>query len=240
MTPMMLYTYCPFFTAIFLLDTTQAQFVFSLLPRTAHDSMTLKLIAAAMEFWLMLFWVAASHFGVIHSITLVRTIQTSLAESAWKVAQGNHEDSSTIVASECKLLRRIQLVMTIFNLSASGMIFANKLLDNIGAIVGFYFLVRLIFIQPAVSFLFFLFVLDSVVYWTSMWDNASFIPVMTGELIRRLTAAAGRNPYVKRLLRSVPCSGVQVGGFRSMERDSTVIYLHFVLTNVTVMLITFK
>ena len=130
--------------------------------------------------------------------------------------------------------------MGMFNLSASGMIFASKLLDNIGTIAGFYFLVRLIFIQPTVSFLFFFFAVDCVMYWTSMWDNSSLVPKMTAELKSWVNiAAGGKNSYVLRIVRSVPCIGVKVGGFRSMERNSTVIYLDFVLTNVAIMLITF-
>ena len=240
MTPILLYTFCPFFTAIFLLDTTQTQFLFSLLPPTAHDSMPLKLLAASMEFWLMLFWFAAKQYGGFRNITFVRTVQTSLAESRSRAAHAICDDGATVVASECKLLRRAQLIMNIFNLSTSGMIFANKILDNIGAIAGFYFFVRLISVQPMVSFLFLLFMVDCAGYRTSMWDNAPLIPAMTARLKRQLNVLAEGDSYVKRVLNSVPCLGVQVRGFRSMERDSTVIYLHFVVTNVTAMLITFK
>ena len=117
-------------------------------------------------------------------------------------------EGGAAVPSTCKLLRRIQLLMNIFNLCASGTIFASKLLNNIGAITGFYFLVRLIFIKPTVSFLFLLFAVDCVVYWTSMWDNSSLIPLMTAELKSWVNiAAGGKNSYVLRIVRSVPCMG---------------------------------
>ena len=116
--------------------------------------------AAAVEFWLIVFWVAVGHFGSVHCITFVRTVQTSLAEACSRASRVTGDGRA--VGPECKLLRRIQLVISIFNLFTSGMIFANKLLDNIGAVAGFYFFVRLIFIHPMVSLLFLLFMLDSV------------------------------------------------------------------------------
>ena len=71
-----------------------------------------------------------------------------------------------------------------------------------------------------------------------MWDNAPLTPVMTARLKCRLALLARGNSYVKRVLSSVPCSGVKVGGFRIMERYSTVIYLDFVLKNFAIMLLT--
>lgn len=78
MTPNLLYTYCPFFAGIFLWDTKQKHFALSLLPATVHENWSVKLLAAALEFWLVLFWVVSGHFGSYHSITFVRTIHVSI------------------------------------------------------------------------------------------------------------------------------------------------------------------
>ena len=133
--------------------------------------------------------------------------------------------------------------MNVFNLSTSGIVFSHKLLCLTSAITGLYFLVRLSYVLPGVSLLFFVFAFDAVSYWTSMWDNAPFIPAMMADLKERLNFIAGRRSegasYVKRVLRSVPCTGVQVGKFRSMERDATMIFLDFVIVNVANFLITF-
>ena len=80
-TPGMVYSLCFFFTGIFLLDTTQKQFAFSLLPQEAHECWTLKFVAAMMEFWFVLLLIATSHFYAVHNITFIRTVQTSLAEA---------------------------------------------------------------------------------------------------------------------------------------------------------------
>ena len=76
----MLYTYCPFFTGIFL-DTTREQFAFSLLPRTMQQRWPLTLLAAVLELWLVLFWVTAGHFGSFCTITFEWTVQTALIKS---------------------------------------------------------------------------------------------------------------------------------------------------------------
>ena len=76
-----------------------------------------------------------------------------------------------------------------------------------------------------------------------MWDNAPLIPAMMtqvkGQVKHAAGERAGRGSYVKRVLRSVPCIGVQVGRFRSMERGATISFFDFVAGNVMILLIAF-
>ena len=68
-----------------------------------------------------------------------------------------------------------------------------------------------------------------------MWDNAYFIPGMIRELkdeVDVVTAAGRRRYYWRSMSRSVSCIGVSVGGFCSMERDSSLILMDFVVRNV--------
>ena len=51
-----------------------------------------------------------------------------------------------------------------------------------GGIVGLYFLIRLMNVQPAVPALFIILAIDSTTFYTVMWDNASLIPGMIGFL----------------------------------------------------------
>ena len=139
------------------------------------------------------------------------------------------------------LAKRLHLCMTIYNVSTAGVIFSHKLLNLSGGIVGLYFLIRLIFVQPAVSLLFFVLAFDSITFYTVMWDNASLIPVMIGALKAETDLVASAKIldrlYYRSVSRSIPSAGVKVGGFRNMERDSTLIFVDFVLSNVVSLLI---
>ena len=143
------------------------------------------------------------------------------------------------------LARKVQVALIILNLSSAGTVFAHKLVALCGGIAGLYFLFKLINIQPVVSVVFFVCALNSIAFYTVMWDNASLIPVMMRELKGQLglVAATGRvahsRYYWRRVCKSIPCTGVRVGGFRSMERDSTPIFMDFVLTNLASLLVAF-
>ena len=136
--------------------------------------------------------------------------------------------------------------MTIFNVSTAGLIFSQKLLCLSSGIVGLYFLLRLILLQPAQSMLFFALAFDGMVFYNVMWGNASLIPVMMKELKDQVGVMMTKGmtdkdrQYWKRVAKSIPCIGVSVGGFRNMERDSTPIFVDFVFRNVVSLLMAFK
>ena len=140
------------------------------------------------------------------------------------------------------IAKKLHLCMTLFNVSTAGVIFSHKLANLTGSIVGLYFLIRLIFVQPAASILFVILAFDAIIFYTVMWDNASLIPPMIGNL-KAETDVVGMGIdrlFCRRLSRSIPCVGVSVGGFRNMERDSTLIFVDFVLQNVVSLLIAVK
>ena len=145
-----------------------------------------------------------------------------------------------------RLARKVHLAMTIYNVSTARVVFANKLLNLSGGIVGLYFFVRLVLIQPVLAMFFFALAFDCITYYTVTWDNASLIPVMLKELkdqVRLATAsdrADHNGRYMIRAIRSIPDIGMSVGGFRCMERDSTLIFMDFVLSNVLSLLMAFK
>ena len=114
-----LYVHFGSFALLFLLDTTQIQFAFSMLPAQAHESWVLKCVAGVLELALMLFWAASAHFGVFHSITFVRVVQTSLLQSVESLKSGYDGN----ISRKIRQLRKLQLALNIFNLSTSGMVF---------------------------------------------------------------------------------------------------------------------
>ena len=139
------------------------------------------------------------------------------------------------------IARTVHLCMVMYNVGTSGVIFAHKLLNLSGGIVGLYFLIRLMFVQPAVSLLFLVLAFDSITFYSVMWDNVSLIQAMIASLKGECDVRASKKiagwPYCRRVSKSIPSIGVKVGGFRNMERDSTFIFLDFVFRNVVSLLI---
>ena len=82
MTPGTLYAFFSTFGLHLLVDSKDKQYVYSLLPDFAHERLSLKCVGVAFEVWLMLFWASAAHFGILQSITMVRTVQTLLLQSS--------------------------------------------------------------------------------------------------------------------------------------------------------------
>ena len=154
--------------------------------------------------------------------------------------------TSETVQDGYRFARKIQLAMTVFNVSTAGVIFSQKLVCLSGGIVGFYFLLRLILLQPVQSILFFALAFDGIVFYNVMWGNASLIPVMMKELKDQVDVVMAKGmtdndrQYWKRVAKSIPCIGVSVGGFRSVEWDSTPIFMDFVVRNVVSLLMAFK
>ena len=131
--------------------------------------------------------------------------------------------------------------MVMYNVGTSGVIFAHKLLNLSGGIVGLYFLIRLMFLQLAVSLMFLVLAFDSITFHIVMWDNVALIQFMIASLKVECDVWASKNivgwPYCRSVSKSIPSMGVKVGGFRNMERDSTFIFLDFVFSNVVSLLI---
>ena len=82
LTPFMIYSFCPSIAALFVLDPSDEQFLFSLLPAEMRGNMAWIAVGAALEFRFIQFVMSSAYFEVFHCITFVRVIQTCLAHSA--------------------------------------------------------------------------------------------------------------------------------------------------------------
>ena len=138
-------------------------------------------------------------------------------------------------------IRTVQLAMNIFNLSNSNVIFDHKLLCLLAGIVGMYFLVRLVFLQPLVTLMFVVLLFNAVTFYSVMWGNVFVIPETTNRLRKGLirNGRLEERCFTRGFIKSVPCMAVKVGKFRSMERNSTLLFLDFVTGNTAAMLISF-
>ena len=85
LTPFMLYPFFIMVATLFLLDPSDKQFVFSLLPEEMRASKGWMLIGALVEYRFMHFLMSMAHFGAFQSVTFLRVIQTSLADYAGNI-----------------------------------------------------------------------------------------------------------------------------------------------------------
>ena len=65
-----------------LLDSTNEQFAFSLLPVEMRESWGWMLFGAVVEFRFFQFLASVAHFGEFHCVTFLRVVQSSLVHSA--------------------------------------------------------------------------------------------------------------------------------------------------------------
>ena len=77
--PVMVYSFCPMIAGLFLLESDEPQFAFSLLPAKLRNSWAMKLVYAAVEFRFIQFLAAVAQFGAFYAVTFIRTTQTTLA-----------------------------------------------------------------------------------------------------------------------------------------------------------------
>ena len=126
----------------------------------------------------------------------------------------------------------MQLAMNIFNVTASGVIFSFKLICLAGGIVGLYFFVRLATVQPFFATLIFLILLfNCITFYSVMWSNVNVIPDTMDRLRRGLSSRSLMvdRKLAQKVIKSIPCVAVRVGTFTNMERNSTPIFLDFVV-----------
>ena len=65
-------------TGLFLMESDDRQFAFSLLPAGMQKNWPMKLVGATVEFQFIQTLAAMAIFGAFHFVTFVRTIQTTL------------------------------------------------------------------------------------------------------------------------------------------------------------------
>ena len=152
-------------------------------------------------------------------------------------------DSDAVLEAQMALVKESILTMTIFNIATARSVFAQKLLALLASIFGMYFFVRLVFIEPVAAVFFFTMLAEGSTFYSVLYGYVDSIPESIQTFKRELNikaATRGRQSgYLKRVGNSMRCVGLQVGSFRNMERDSTLIFIDFVSSNVGSLLISY-
>lgn len=143
------------------------------------------------------------------------------------------------------LITEVQTAVGIHSVGNRRSIFAQKVICLSLSIVGLFFFIRQIGVIPAVPFMFLVIGFDCICFYGVTWDSAHTIPTLLDDLRRQVlwrlqNGRSETSVYLKLRLKAVPACAIQVGSFRSMERNSTLLFTDFVCYNLASLLISFK
>ena len=99
--------------------------------------------------------------------------------------------------------------------------------------------------HPIFGVMYFIVFLDLVLIYCIIYAKAFKVPLLVREATLRLEMLANRlgnktrRDTLRKQLRSIPPLGIQVGSFHTLERTSTPVFLHYVLTNIVNMLVAY-
>ena len=143
-----------------------------------------------------------------------------------------------------KALRNIQLYITVLNTANQDLIFTWKL-ESIGmCITSGYAAIAHFNDYPIFGVMYWSILLNCSVNYTLVYGKAFRVPNLIQDIKKRIRLSAGVRccgPERKMLFmqaNSIPSSlGIKVGQFHTLERVSTPVYLHYIVTNIVSMLV---
>ena len=147
-------------------------------------------------------------------------------------------------AQDIRALRELQLYVSFVNEVHSYIIFTFKMYCISLCIVTGYAAVAHFSENHLFGVMYYILFIDCLCLYALIYDKAFQIPrlfdkALKGIMLRLcLNFPRGRmREYHEKQLRSVPRVGVKVGGFHTLERTSTLVFIHHVFTNIVNMLV---
>ena len=144
-----------------------------------------------------------------------------------------------------KSIRRIQLFICLFNMVNRHVIFTLKLLYIGIAITGGYAAIAHFKDYPIFGIMYYVMFIDVSLIYTVIYEKGFLVAetFQKAKHLLRFEATKNGRVGVRKILEkqfmSIPSVGIKVGEFHALERASTPIFLHYVLTNVVNMLVAF-
>ena len=143
-------------------------------------------------------------------------------------------------------MRCYQLYILMLNTVNRHLIFTWKLISIGVGIVAGYSAIAHFNDHPIYGVMYYIALVDVLLVYSTVYAKAFKVPLLVRNATislevfaaNRLRSRAERN-MVKKKLRAIPHLGIQVGNFHMLERTSTPIFLHYVLTNVVNMLVVY-
>ena len=145
-----------------------------------------------------------------------------------------------------KSLRCLQLYVTFLNLVNRNVIFTFKLFCIGSCIVTGCAAISHFEEYPIFGVMYYVLFFDALRIYVLLYEKGFKVPTIfeqaKGKLMLRSSKGLGKaeRNMLKRQLRAIPSMGIKVGEFHMLERNSTPVFLHYVLTNIVNMLVAYK
>ena len=155
-------------------------------------------------------------------------------------------NAATGIQGYCKALRHLQLYIALLNVVHNHLIFTLKVSCLGMSICGGYAAVAHFSDYPLFGIVYYVVLLETCIFYAVPFQKAFKVPTLVAQARAACRVRAqsltfkNQHDAIKRQLRSIPFVGIKVGEFHTLERTSTPAFLHYVLTNIVNMLVTFN
>ena len=138
-------------------------------------------------------------------------------------------------------LRTLQLYVSMVNNVNCYLVFTWKLLSISVCIITGYAALAHFSEYPIFGVMYYVILFDVTFIYTVIYEKAFKVPQMFEEATASaLLRMRGKQVCVfRRQIRSIPRTGIKVGQFHKMERESTLIFVDFVVKNIVGMLVAY-
>ena len=144
--------------------------------------------------------------------------------------------------STYRILRSLQLYVSMFNKLHRYLIFTWKLLSITGSILLGFAAIAHFQELPVFGIVYCISLLDFVFLYAFIYEKAFKIPQLFDEAALRaeLYMCGNRKDGFRKQISSIQPAAITVGRFHQMERASTLIFMNFVVTSIVSMLVAFR
>ena len=150
------------------------------------------------------------------------------------------------ITQSYKTLRHLQLYIRLVNVENRNLIFSWKLLSIGMCIISGSAAIAHFSDNPVFGVLYYSLLFDVALFYTIPYEMAFKIPnlITDAKSLLRVQASRQGNRVRRKMLHrqvgSIQSEGIKVGEFHTLERTSTPVFLHYVVSNIVSMLVAFR
>ncbi|CAG7785275.1 unnamed protein product [Allacma fusca] len=228
-------------------DDTRIQLFYSALP-PEWKSRTTFLVCLVPEGVCVIHFFTIAFFIFSLHLMFFEMVNGELKSVGAAVTSRSSKNEFTIrdALMTCKTVREMQLLIQLFNQSNCFIIFTYKIMGIVASIIGGFFAIRYTYSDPLLGVVCMVIALDSVSFFPLTYERAFLIPDHMRRLKDQLrivtqkhTSQALRALEVAKIIHSVPKVGVKIGNFHTMKRETTPVFIHYIVYQLASLLVAF-
>ncbi|CAG7729759.1 unnamed protein product [Allacma fusca] len=220
-----------------LLLPERAFSVHCLIPVTYQSSLTY-FACSVLDIAFLLNQTSVGSLGMFILLAFFLKIDRSL-DTLKQVIQSEYSGPENSLREALVSCRKIQLELCLFNHKFRNMNYFNKLFDMIATVACYYVAIVNYDRNPRFALGFSLLGLNVMTGFLLLFNKAFKIPMKMDNVKGEISLAShilkkpGSRKYVHCRVTSIQNVGVEMGGFSTLERQSTPNFLHFIVSTVT-------